>query len=136
MPAGDGSFRLYLNGIVRQASGTRVGDRVAVELSADAGYRSGPAHPMPAALRKGLAGSRAASIAWTDLPPSHKKEILRYIAALKSRDARRRNIDLALEVLGGSRRRFLGRDWNTSAGVSRVRERRRRSDPGAAPFSE
>src|SRR5271167_3050392 len=47
MPIGDGSFYLYLHGDVRKASGTKVGDAVAVELEFDGEYKSGPAHPMP-----------------------------------------------------------------------------------------
>jgi len=45
MPAGDGSFHLNLHGDVRKASGTKVGDRVRVEVGFDARYRNGPQHP-------------------------------------------------------------------------------------------
>jgi hypothetical protein len=38
MPAGDGSFYLYLHGDVRKASGTRVGDVVRVTLAFDDAY--------------------------------------------------------------------------------------------------
>src|SRR6266508_6630065 len=48
MPVGDGSFYLYLHGDVRKTSGTRVGDRVRVEVGFDARYRNGPQHPVPA----------------------------------------------------------------------------------------
>src|SRR6202051_2573417 len=48
MPAGDGSFYLYLHGDVRKASGTKVDDRVEVEVSFDTTYKNGPMHPMPA----------------------------------------------------------------------------------------
>ena len=47
MPAGDGSFYLYLHGDIRKASGTAVGDRVRVEIEFDASYQNGPQHPMP-----------------------------------------------------------------------------------------
>ena len=43
MPAGDGSFYLYLRNDIRKASGTKAGDSVAVELSFDGSYRDGPA---------------------------------------------------------------------------------------------
>ena len=36
MPVGDGSFYLYLHHDVRKASGTRLGDRVRVEVGFDA----------------------------------------------------------------------------------------------------
>ena len=47
MPAGDGSFYLYLHGDIRKASGTAVGDRVRVESEFDASYQNGPQHPCP-----------------------------------------------------------------------------------------
>lgn len=47
MPVGDGSFYLYLDGDVRKASETEVGDRVSVEVQFDDEYTSGPTHPMP-----------------------------------------------------------------------------------------
>lgn len=80
MPAGDGSFYLYLNGDVRKASGTAVGDRVRVEIEFDAAYKNGPQHPMPRWFRQALAENPLASKNWTALPPSRKKEILRYFA--------------------------------------------------------
>lgn len=124
MPAGDGSFRLYLNGIVRDASQTSVGDFVGLEVSHDGDYRGGPAHPMPVAFRRGLAANATARAAWSELPPSRKKEILRYLASLKGRESRRRNIDVALAALAGTRRRFLGRDWSTPDDGTRARKKR------------
>jgi hypothetical protein len=44
MPAGDGSFYLYLAGVVRKASGTQVGDRVEISIAFDGGYKNGPQH--------------------------------------------------------------------------------------------
>jgi Bacteriocin-protection, YdeI or OmpD-Associated/Domain of unknown function (DUF1905) len=92
MPIGDGSFRLYLNGVIRKASGTGVGDRVEVEVRFDAKYRSGPAHPVPEWFRAALRKNPRASKNWEALIPSRKKEVLRYFAALKSPDARDRNL--------------------------------------------
>src|SRR5436305_500083 len=47
MPAGDGSFYLYLNGVARGAAGVSVGNRVHVEIAFDPSYRNGPQHSMP-----------------------------------------------------------------------------------------
>src|SRR3974390_2080324 len=47
MPAGDGSFFLYLQGQVRKESGTSVGDVVSVTVEFDDGYKGGPLDPMP-----------------------------------------------------------------------------------------
>ncbi|HEV2290343.1 MAG TPA: YdeI/OmpD-associated family protein, partial [Gemmatimonadales bacterium] len=90
MPRGDGSFYLYLHGGVRQASGTTVGDVVAVEIAFDAGYRGGPAQRIPPWFRKPLAADPRAAAAWKELPPSRQKEIVRYLVRLKSPEARAR----------------------------------------------
>ena len=111
MPAGDGSFYLYLNGIVRDAAEASVGDRVAVEIKWDAGYRGGPQHSMPAWFENALGGNSKAWENWKGLAPSRKKEILRYFARLKSAEARERNLLRALNVLSGERGRFMAREW-------------------------
>lgn len=113
MPAGGGSFYLYLSGIVRDASATQVGDEVEVELAFDDQYTAGPAHPMPPLFAEGLELSAAAQVGWDQLSPSRQKEILRYLAALKSGQALRRNIERALHVLAGGKARFLARSWNS-----------------------
>lgn len=112
MPAGDGSFFLYLHGEVRKASGTRVGDLVTITLAFDADYQGGPAHPMPACFDTVLQKNAAALQGWTALPPSRKKEILRYLAGLKSAEAQQRNAQRAAHVLAGGKARFMARDWN------------------------
>ncbi len=111
MPKGDGSFYLYLHGNVRKASGTKVGDTVEVEIEFDTSYRNGPQHPMPASFRSMLNEDPIAKRAWTALPPSRKKEILRYFAALKSPEAQERNLARMMHILSGSDAHFMGRDW-------------------------
>jgi hypothetical protein len=111
MPAGDGSFYLYLQNTVRKASGTKVGDYVTVELSFDDAYRSGPAHPFPVWFRTALKKNPRAKKAWNALIPSRQKEILRYFAALKSPEAKARNLKRAMEALSGSEARFMARSW-------------------------
>lgn len=112
MPVGDGSFYLYLDGNVRQASGTDVGDKVQIVVVFDSNYQSGPQHEMLPDFAARLAGNPSAAARWQTLPPSLQKEILRYLANLKSEDARHRNIERALRVLGGAKERFMARDWN------------------------
>jgi hypothetical protein len=111
MPAGDGSFYLYLNGDIRAASGTVVGDRVRVEIDFDASYRNGPQHPMPRWFKDALMGSPLAWKNWKLLIPSRKKEILRYFSRLNSEEARGRNLAKALHVLSGQSGRFIARAW-------------------------
>ncbi len=111
MPVGNGSFYLYLHGEIRKSSGTRVGDRVRVEIDFDSSYRNGPQHPMPRWFNQALAGHPQAKRNWIALIPSRKKEILRYFSRLNSSEARARNLARALAVLSGEKRRFMGRAW-------------------------
>ena len=113
MPVGDGNFRLYLHGDVRKASRTQVGDRVKVEVEWDAAYRNGPLHPLPAWFRAALGKRPVAKKHWDALLPSRKKEILRYFSALKSPEARKRNLARALRALAGKPGRFMGRSWRS-----------------------
>lgn len=112
MPAGDGRFYLYLDGGVRKAAGTEIGDTVEVSIAFDHAYRSGPQHDMIPAFAARLDQDRRARARWESLSPSLKKEILRYLANLKSDGARQRNIERAIRVLGGAKERFLAREWN------------------------
>jgi len=116
MPAGDGSFFLYLHGEVRKASGSDVGDVVDVAVAFDADYRGGPADPMLPMFAEALQQNAAARDGLDSLPPSRQKEILRYLARLKSIDAQKRNVEQAIYVLSGGQARFMGRSWNMSEG--------------------
>jgi hypothetical protein len=111
MPVGNGDFYLYLHESVRRASDTGVGDTVRVEIEFDAKYRGGPAGPIPSWFRLPLSRNATAKRAWDALPPSRKKEIVRYMAALKSAEARERNVARALRVLSGKKERFMARNW-------------------------
>jgi hypothetical protein len=112
MPVGDGRFYLYLQGDVRKASGTGVGDVVGLKVQFDDGYRGGPAHPMPLWFGDALNRNPSAKRSWMGLTASRQKEILRYFAGLKSNEARQRNVRRALHVLAGGKARFMGRSWD------------------------
>jgi hypothetical protein len=112
MPAGDGSFYLYLSGEVLKASNSQVGSLVEVKLQFDANYKPGPAHPMPAWFSEALEQNQLARQGWDKLIPSLQKEILRYMDRLKSIEAQSRNTQLAMHVLSGGKGRFLARSWN------------------------
>ena len=115
MPDGNGNFYLYLHGGMRKASGTKVGDRVRVEVEFDDSYRNGPQHPMPEWFGKHWMEMPRAKRNWTALIPSRKKEILRYLSKLVSVDARTRNQAQALHVLSGRSGRFMGRAWKNGS---------------------
>lgn len=112
MPAGDGTFYLYLHADVRKVSNTKVGDAVAIEVEFDAEYTGGPTHPAPAAFQAALQQNPKAAQAWENLIPSRRKEILRYFSFLKSPEAKARNLQRAMSVLSGGKERFMGRSWN------------------------
>jgi hypothetical protein len=115
MPVGDGSFYLYLHGNVRKASGTTVGDRVRVEIEFDASYRSGPQHRLPPWFNQALTANPPALKNWKSLVPSRKKEILRYLTALKSTEARARNLDKVVRMLSGETGRYVARTWKNGS---------------------
>lgn len=112
MPVGDGSFFLYLHGDIRAASATGVGDIVQVTVSFDEDYRGGPAEPIPPWFAAALRRNRVASKNWDALPPSRRKEVIRYLARLKSPQAQQRNLEQAIHVLSGANARFMARSWN------------------------
>jgi len=112
VPKGDGDFYLYLHNDVRLASDTKVGDTVDVEILFDDAYQNGPQHSMPKELELFLEKNKQAREAWAALSPSRQKEVLRYLAGLKSEEARQRNIEKIKCVLNGETMRFMARDWN------------------------
>jgi hypothetical protein len=111
MPAGDGSFYLYLHNSIREAAGVGVGDRVTVQIGFDPAYRNGPLHPMPRWFGAALRDDPQARMNWSRLSPSRRKEVLRYFASLKSDEARQRNLERAMRVLSGAPGRFMARNW-------------------------
>ncbi len=111
MPMGNGDFYLYLHGEVRRTSKTQVGDKIRVEIEFDANYRNGPMHPMPSWFRTPLFKNEKAKKSWDALPPSRKKEILRYFATLKSPEVKTRNAAKAVDALSGKKIRFMARSW-------------------------
>jgi len=118
MPRGDGGYYLYLHGEVRKAAGVEVGDKVEVEVAFDEGYHAGPADPVPKAFEDGLQADPRAHAHWTALTPSLQKEVLRRFSSVKSEAAKARNIEAALQVLGGAEGRFMARAWRDGAVVS------------------
>lgn len=95
-------------------TGTKLGDRVNVELQFDADYRSGQQHAMPAEIEAALKKRKRAASNWNALPPSRQKVVLRNLASLKSPEAAKRNIAKTLDVFTGMQARFTGRDGRTA----------------------
>lgn len=95
-----GAWRLYLNGPMRKAIGKEAGARVRVSLSFDPVARITPMRPE---FRKALKANKKAKARFDALPPSRRKEILRYLNNLKSAEALTRNIRKSIAMLAGSK---------------------------------
>lgn len=101
-----GLWRLYINMKMLSNSPKRIGESIEVTIEYDAAERT---INMPAKLRSALEKSPKATKTFEKLPPSRQKEIVRYIANLKSEDAIDRNVEKAIGFLMG-KNRFVGRD--------------------------
>jgi bacteriocin resistance YdeI/OmpD-like protein/uncharacterized protein DUF1905 len=101
-----GKWRLYLNGPMRKAAGKDVGDTITIFITHDPAERITPVHPK---LKKALAKNKVAETVFNSLPQSRKKEIARYINALKTEESIDKNVTRAINFLLGNER-FIGRD--------------------------
>lgn len=91
---------------MRRAAGVGVGDVAEVTVFFDEKPRVQKMHPT---LQAALARHKKARDVFDQLPPSQKKEIMRYIANLKTRESVDRNVERAMKFLTGGTR-FIGRD--------------------------
>lgn len=94
-----GAWRLYINGPMLKDSGLEVGDLAKIEIEFDPRPRE---EPMPPKLKAELRKNANARKAFEQLPPSRRKEILRYINSLRSDDSIDRNIARVISQLSGS----------------------------------
>lgn len=101
-----GHWRLYINTSMLKNSPQRITELIQVTVLYDAADRSIQAPPL---FIKALQKNKPAKKAFDSLPPSRQKEIIRYLARLKTEEARKRNIEKAIGFLSG-RNRFAGRD--------------------------
>ena len=115
MPAGDGSFYLYLHGSVRKAAGKQVGDQAVLSVSFNPKYQGGPAQGLPDWFEEALDENKVARDNWEKLTPSRQKEIVRYFFSLKSPEAQQRHLKRALDMLSGESGRFMARSWKDGA---------------------
>lgn len=101
-----GHWRLYLNTPMRKRAGKDVGDIAAFEIEFDPEIREVEAHPK---LIEALQRNKEAREIFDQLAPYLQKEIVRYIANLKTEESVDRNITKAVQFLLG-KERFIGRD--------------------------
>lgn len=101
-----GHWRLYINTTMLPNSPKRIGESVDVTIEYDKKDRTITPHPK---LVKALKSNKDAKKVFDGLTPSMQKEIVRYIAMLKTEESVERNIEKAIGFLLG-KNRFVGRD--------------------------
>jgi hypothetical protein len=101
-----GDWRLYLNTPMRKAAGKDIGDTATFEIEFDTEERTISINPK---LVQALAENKQAKDIFDGLAPYLQKEIMRYIANLKTEESIDRNVKKAIQFLLG-KERFIGRD--------------------------
>lgn len=101
-----GEWRLYINTSMLKNSPKRIGEVIEVTIELDTDSREVEA---PASFTKALKQNKTALKVFDSLPPSRKKEIIKYLANLKSTEALDKNVLRAINFLNG-KERFIGRD--------------------------
>lgn len=101
-----GDWRLYLNTPMRKAAGKDVRDTATFEIEFDTEERTISINPK---LIQALAENKQAKDIFDGLAPYLQKEIIRYIANLKTEKSIDRNVKKAIQFLLG-KERFIGRD--------------------------
>lgn len=101
-----GHWRLYINGPMLKAADKKVGDFVKLQVEHDAEERH---TPMPPKLATAFELSKKAKQVFDALPPSRRKEIMRYINSLKTDEAVDKNVQRAIHFLLG-KGSFVGRE--------------------------
>lgn len=102
----DGHWRLYINTKMLKKSPEKIGKILEISIAFDPEERT--IVPPPEWIAALEAHPEAREV-FNRLTPSRQKEIVRYIASLKSAESTARNINRAIGFLTG-KNRFIGRD--------------------------
>lgn len=98
-------WRLYINTTMLKNSPKRIGEKIEVSISFDNESRE---IEMPAGFAKALKANKEAAAAFEKHTAYRKKEIIRYLANLKTKESLERNIIKAINSLTG-KEKFAGR---------------------------
>jgi hypothetical protein len=101
-----GDWRLYINTTMLKNSPKRIGELIDITITFDPESRE---IKSPEIFLKALHKNKKAKTIFENLPASRKKEIVRYLANLKSEEALERNVKKSISFLLG-KERFVGRD--------------------------
>jgi Bacteriocin-protection, YdeI or OmpD-Associated/Domain of unknown function (DUF1905) len=99
-------WRLYINTAMLKNSPKRIDELVEITVSFDTDSRE---IEMPVDFAKALKANKEAGLAFEQLTAYRKKEIVRYLANLKTKESLERNIARAISFLT-SKEKFVGRD--------------------------
>jgi Bacteriocin-protection, YdeI or OmpD-Associated/Domain of unknown function (DUF1905) len=94
LPAGGGRYRMQFNAELRKAAQADAGDAVTVQLVFDPGSRD---LRLPPDLCAVLKQHPKAQNAFEHLPPGHRRQILKWLATVKSERARMKSIDVVID---------------------------------------
>ena len=93
----DGNYRLYVNIPMLKGGNVVIGDTASFTLKQDKSDRTKD-YPMVAALKKELTANKLVS-EFNDLTTSRKKDILRYLGGIKTKEALTKNIQKVIKQL-------------------------------------
>lgn len=101
-----GDWRLYINTSMLKDSPKRLGEELMIKIKLDFSERKVNMHPK---LQSALDENREAKAVFDSISPTLRKEIVRYIANLKTENSIVRNTDRAIAFLLGQGS-FIGRN--------------------------
>ena len=101
-----GSWRLYVNTSMLKDSPKRIGEWLEISIAFDPNSRE---IKMPKHFEMALAKNEKAKYVFDTLAASRKREIVRYLANLKSESSLQKNIERAIQFLEGNSK-FVGRE--------------------------
>ena len=96
-----GCHRMVVNKTVREGAGVKAGDTVKVTLERDDAPRL---VEIPSALKKAMAGNKAAQSKWKTLSYTHQKEMALSIRDAKQEETRQRRLAKVMDVLTSDKR--------------------------------
>lgn len=96
VPRGGGGFRLFLNGPMRKQAGADVGDTIKLTLELDEASRE---IEVPPDLAELFQAQPAAQMAFAQLTPHRRREILRWLLAAKKAETRTKRLQHILSFL-------------------------------------
>ncbi len=101
-PDGQGSHWLKVPRALREASGAKVGDTVALVIAPAADQ---PEAKVPADLRKALAATENARERWSALTPIARRDWIQWLTSAKKAETRERRVSSTLDMLASGKRR-------------------------------